>query len=44
MIDLAAGVHFFTVIDFKECDALFAAFQETLPIPLMVDFQPRKST
>jgi methyl coenzyme M reductase subunit C-like uncharacterized protein (methanogenesis marker protein 7) len=42
MIDLAAAVHFFAVIDFKECDALVAAFEEALPIPLVVDFQPEK--
>ena len=44
MIDLAAAVHFFAVIDFEECDALFAAFEEALPIPLVVDFQSEEST
>jgi hypothetical protein len=39
MIELAAAVHFFAVIDFKKCDALFAAFEEALPISLIVDFQ-----
>ena len=44
MIDLAAAVHFFAVIDFKECDTLVAGFEEALPVPLVLDFQPRKST
>ena len=42
MIDLAAAMHFFAVIDFKECDALAAAFEEALPIPLVLDFQSEK--
>ena len=42
MIDLAAAVHFIALIFFKECDALFAASEEALPVPLVPDFQPEK--
>jgi hypothetical protein len=42
VIDLAAGVDNFLVFDLEEGDTLVAAFQETLPVPFMVDFHAEK--
>ena len=42
MIDFAAGVDFFIVVDFKQGNALFAAFQKALPTFFMIDLHAEK--
>jgi len=42
VIDFAAAMDVFMVVDFEERDALVAAFQETLPVSFMINFHAEK--
>ena len=42
VINFAAGMDVFVIIDFKESYALVATFEKTLPVTFMIDFHAEK--